>query len=50
MNHEYTCNDYREEMILLGLKKRLASPDITEKEKQELIEKIREFEKSIGLD
>ncbi len=50
MNNKYTCNDYREEMILLGLKRRLASREISKKEKQELMEKIKDLEKSMGLD
>ncbi len=33
----YTCNDYRAEMILLGLQKQLARPDITSEEKDELL-------------
>ena len=33
----YTCNDYREEMILVGLKKRLNKPGITKEEKEALL-------------
>jgi len=31
---KYTCSDYREEMILLGLQKRLSSPDLLPEEKK----------------
>ncbi len=46
---KYTCNDYREEMILLGLQKRLNRPDLTEAERQEIIREIREVEKQMGM-
>lgn len=46
---KYTCNDYRAEMILAGLNKRLNRPDITEKEKEELLKEIEKIEKQIGL-
>lgn len=45
----YTCNEYREEMILLGLQKRLADPDLTEAEKKVLLEEIARVEKRMGL-
>ncbi len=50
MNGKYTCNDYREEMILLGLKRRLALEELDEEEKEEIIKKIRENEKAMGID
>lgn len=37
----YTCNEYRMEMILLALEKRLAKPDLSETEKQSLKEEIK---------
>ena len=46
----YTCNDYREEMILVGLKKRLNKPDITKEEKEALLAEIKKVEKQMGLD
>ena len=45
----YTCNEYRQEMILVGLKKRLATSNLTEKEREALKEEIDQFEKDIGL-
>lgn len=47
---QYTCNDYREEMILLGLQKRLASPGLTPEEKKDLLEEIARVEKRMGID
>lgn len=46
----YTCNEYREEMILLGLQKRLASPGLTSEEKKSLLQEIAEVEKQMGID
>ncbi len=45
----YTCNDYREEMVLLGLKKRLNDPGLTKDEKEKLIKEIKKIEKSMGM-
>ncbi len=47
---KYTCNEYREEMILLSLQKQLASPDLTPGEKQGLLEEITKIEKQMGLE
>ena len=46
---KYTCNDYREEMILLGLQKRLSSPDLSEDERKSVLKEIAEVEKRMGL-
>ncbi len=46
----YTCNDYREEMILVGLQKQLAKPDLTPGEKETLLKEIAAVEKQMGLD
>ncbi len=50
MKGKYTCNDYREEMILLGLKRRLALEKLDKDEKEEIIKKIKEHEKAMGFD
>jgi hypothetical protein len=47
---QYTCNEYREEMILLGLQKRLSSPDLIPKEKESLLKEIAKVEKQMGID
>ena len=46
---EYTCNDYREEMRLLGLKKRLNQNDLTPAEKRSLEAEISELEKALQI-
>ncbi len=47
---KYTCTEYREEMILLGLQKRLSSPDLTPEEKTTLLKEIAEVERRMGID
>ena len=54
MNHtkesrQYTCNDYREEMILLGLRQKLQRQDLTSAERKRLTEEIARLEKAIGF-
>ncbi len=46
----YTCADYREEMTLLGLQRRLNQPGLEEAEKNELKETIRRLKRRMGLD
>lgn len=45
----YTCADYRQEMILLGLKRRLEDPGVSEKEKPAIRARILELEKILGI-
>jgi len=45
----YTCNDYREEMILAALQKRLRQHNLKEKERLLLIQEIQQLQKKIGL-
>jgi hypothetical protein len=47
---QYTCSEYREEMILLGLQKKLSSPDLTSEEKESLLKEIGRIEKQMGMD
>lgn len=46
----YTCDDYRAEMVLLGLRRQLSQPDLTPEEKAILKARIAEAEKQMGLD
>ena len=48
-NSDYTCADYREEMILLSLRRRLEDPDVSEEEKPAIRAKIQELEKSLDI-
>lgn len=49
-NSNYTCTDYRAEMILLGLQKQLAASDLSPDEKDELNKKIAAVEREMGMD
>jgi hypothetical protein len=46
----YTCNEYRQEMILLGLKNRLSSENLSEEERLNLIEEIKKIETVMCMD
>ena len=46
----YTCNDYRQEMILTAMRKQLADPELSPSEKKHLEEQIRRLENEMGLD
>jgi len=46
----YTCREYREEMILLALQKKLAAPDLSPEEKQRIRREIAEVEARMGMD
>ncbi|WP_372681993.1 hypothetical protein [Desulfosarcina sp.] len=47
---DYTCAEYRQEMILLGLKRQLADPMLTEPQRVHVADKIRELERQMGMD
>lgn len=46
----YTCNEYREEMILLTLRRKLQNDDLDENERNCLCEEIARLEKHMGMD
>jgi hypothetical protein len=46
---QYTCSDYREEMRLIGLKKRLSEENLSRTEKQALEAEIAKLEKTLQL-
>jgi hypothetical protein len=45
----YTCNEYRQEMIHLALRRRLQQPELAEEERQRLTGEIDRLEKAIGF-
>ncbi len=45
----YTCNEYRAEMILLALHKKLQQPNISEYDRLEVAREIARLEKKIGM-
>jgi hypothetical protein len=44
-----TCNDYRQEMMLLGFRRRLAEEDLSDREKQSVKAEIEKLEKEMQL-
>ena len=46
----YTCNDYREEMILVGLTNRLKEENLSEQERKTIQAEIAELKKSMQLE
>jgi hypothetical protein len=48
--NKYSCSDYREEMRLIGLKKRLNEEALSPTEKQVIETEINELEKILHLD
>ncbi len=45
----YTCKEYREEMILAALRKRLEQEELSESERAILLEEIAQLEEKMGL-
>jgi hypothetical protein len=46
---KYTCEDYRSEMMLVALRKKLAEEDLSTKEKARLLEEIKKLEQEMEL-
>jgi hypothetical protein len=46
----YTCRDYREEMTLLSLQRRLNDPDLPEAERAFLRKEIRRINTEMGME
>ncbi|MCP4104536.1 MAG: biliverdin-producing heme oxygenase [Desulfobacteraceae bacterium] len=47
---KYTCSDYRQEMILMGLKNRLNQQDLSDEERDRIIEEIKKLESAMEMD
>jgi hypothetical protein len=47
---KYTCTEYREEMLLLALRNRLNQENLSEAERRELLEQIKEIEKKMDME
>lgn len=45
----YTCTEYRQEMILLGLQRRLNDPNLDPEDKKALEAQIRKIEKEMDM-
>ena len=48
--NEYTCVDYRAEMVLLGLRQRLHHEELTDEERIAVLSQIEIIETEMGLD
>lgn len=46
---KYTCNEHREEMILLGMRQQLQRNDLTEEQRERLKKDIAKLEKEMGF-
>jgi len=46
---KYTCVDYRSEMKLLGLKRRLEEENLSEEERVQIVQEIKELEKKMEM-
>jgi len=46
---QYTCAEYREEMMLLGLKKRLNNESLSDQEKETIIKEIKKLEAEMEI-
>ncbi len=46
----YTCREYREEMVLLGLRRRLEQKDLPEEERRALRRRLQELEAEMAMD
>jgi hypothetical protein len=47
--NQYTCNEYREEMILLSLRQQLNKEGLTETEKEAIRKEIRRLESAMKM-
>lgn len=46
---KYTCNDYRMEMSLLGMRRQIANRELSDSEREKLQTEIDQLEKELGL-
>ena len=47
---KYTCQDYRQEMVLLGLRKRLQDSGLSDREKAAVRAEIKRLEAAMEMD
>lgn len=46
----YTCADYRQEMVLLGLRKRLRDEQLSDAQREKILREIHRLEMEMGMD
>ena len=49
LKNQYSCDVYRQEMILIGLRRQLHDNALSEAERKDLLEKISELESEIKI-
>ncbi len=49
LKNQYSCDVYRQEMILIGLRRQLHDNALSEAERKDLMEKISELESEIKI-
>lgn len=49
VSSQYTCNDYRAEMIILSLQKQLQQPDLSDEKRKQLLDELARLEKEFGF-
>jgi hypothetical protein len=49
MGNKYTCAEYREEMMLLGLRRRLNDKDVSEEERRVIYREIERLEAEMDI-
>ena len=49
LRQRYTCNEYRQEMILAALQRSLMNPELTREERERIEMEIAELEQAMGL-
>lgn len=47
--NKYTCNEYRQEMVLLSLRLKLNKPGVTEAEKEVIQNEIKKIETAMQM-
>ncbi len=47
---KYTCNEYRQEMRLLGLKRRFEQDNLSQEERQRIRQEIESLERTMAMD
>ena len=48
--YRYTCNEYREEMRLFALKRKLEQPDLSDAQRAVVQTEVRELEARMGME
>jgi len=46
----YTCREYRQEMLLIALRRQVQDENLTPEEKRSLIERIQALEKEMDME